>query len=87
MAKVLDVASQVAAGLQHLHARHIVHGGARPLTPHAWHALVGCCLVAAHMISNQSGYCRQPSYIAPTYTNQLSLCFSCFNLSADLVRS
>jgi hypothetical protein len=52
MAKVLDVASQVAAGLQHLHARHIVHGGARPLPPHALHALAGCCPVAAHMITD-----------------------------------
>ncbi len=29
MGKVLDIAGQVAAGVQHLHARGIVHGGAR----------------------------------------------------------
>ena len=33
MGKVLDVAAQVAAGLQHLHARGIVHGGALPIGP------------------------------------------------------
>jgi len=33
MAKVLDIAGQVAAGVQHLHARGIVHGGAHSDTP------------------------------------------------------